>query len=105
MKLKQFIVLCVLASLTSGCVTSAKKMNRISLGMTKEDVINVLGEPDSMKAGQGVEVMEYMLAPANAVVSDGEAHWVFIKDGKVVQYGRAGDFGTSKDPTLTIQHR
>lgn len=75
-----------------GCVTAAK-MNRLRCGMNKDEVIKVMGNPNSAKASEGVECLEYYLS--NSMMGDTGTYWVMLKDGKVIQYGRAGDFGSS----------
>lgn len=86
----------------AGCASSAKRLNRISLGMSKGSVIDTLGDPDSTKADAGVEVLEYQMSPDGFRV---EPYWVFLTDGKVSRYGKAGDFGTSTGQVYTIQNR
>lgn len=92
-----FVVLLCLGLL--GCATTSDVMNRLSLGMTKPEVIKAMGQPDHTKAEYGREVLEYRLHPARGYwtsVTYPEPYWVELQDGKVVRYGRAGDFGTSQ---------
>ena len=69
--------------------------------MTKQEVIKVMGNPSSTKADEGVEVLEYNLYRDlnNYYI---EPYWVTLKDGKVVRYGRAGDFGSTISPTQNV---
>lgn len=79
-----------------GCATAASKMNNLSLGMTKPEVIKAMGSPFSTKASEGVEILEYRLLPCGASeVCNAEQYWVTLKSGKVTQYGKAGDFGSA----------
>lgn len=47
-------------SLLAGC-SSAQGLNAIHVGMTRQEVINVLGAPTSSSAQGGVEIMRYNL--------------------------------------------
>lgn len=78
-----------------GCAT-ARLMNRVSLGMTKGEVIKAIGrQPSTTKANSdGTEILEYVLY--NTYNSLYEQYWVLLKGGKVVQFGRAGDFGNGR---------
>lgn len=86
-------------------MTSPKKMNHLNIGMTKQEVISVLGSPDSTAApGNGVEFLRYTLDPWNGFwdPSATEAYFVRLVDGRVDSYGRVGDFDSTKDPTLNL---
>lgn len=65
-------------------------MNQLSIGMTKEDVVGVLGKPVSTSASEGTELMNYAFAEERVW---GFAQPYFIRDGRVVSFGRHGDFG------------
>lgn len=109
----------------SNCATSSKNLRNISLGMTKNEVIENLGEPTvsrgaiKNKYNQVVEVWEYTLAlPTHdspgqivgksvftvitlgmgAATFSGERknYWLYFLDSKLVQWGEAGDW--SKEP-------
>ena len=72
------------------CAGSSKKMNLLSLGMTKQQVIETIGEPTSTSAKRNTECLYYRLT-AGGFYSD--SYYVRLLDGKVESYGRAGDFG------------
>jgi len=76
-----------------GCAT-AHKMNDISLGMTKQQVFAILGTPVSTSATSGVEYLNYRFSETadHAYVGITTSYYVQIVDGKVVAYGRSGDF-------------
>ena len=69
-KIWVFVLLVILGVCFTGCATttSSKHLRKISLGMTKDEVIKVLGEPAVSrgairnKYNQVVEVWEYTLA-------------------------------------------
>ena len=104
---------------STGCaVQSAKSMNTISVGMSKQEVIKVLGRPDTSKAASGVEYLIYKLQDkAASCVGQtlftfgfaaagggcaGSLYFVQLRNGAVSAYGKQGDFDSTKDPTLRI---
>ena len=83
----------------TGCVTWASNMNKISEGMTKRDVVAILGNPESTASpGHGVQILRYNLA----IPGNWQEHYVKLIDGKVDSYGKIGDFASTKDPTLNL---
>lgn len=83
-----------------GCATSSK-INLISLGMSKEDVIKRMGNPISTSAIKGKEFMNYLLT--DPIYGMPASYYVSIQDGKVVSYGEKGDFGTTQEVTKVIE--
>ncbi len=86
----------------AGCAT-APKMNRLSLGMTKQEVVSVMGRPDSTSApGDGVELLRYQLSPQGGPIIHliTEEYVVKMVNGKVVTYGKTRE--VDKDPTLNL---
>jgi hypothetical protein len=49
------------AILLIGCASTAKNMDLVSVGMTKQAVIYILGEPAETRASEDVEYMFYRL--------------------------------------------
>jgi hypothetical protein len=91
-----------------GCAGTTQKMNQVSLGMTKDQVIGILGSPRSSAGSAGVEVLRYtLISKVNDVVGHEEYYFVALKNGQVQSYGKWGDFGSAQDPTLNlnITHR
>jgi len=120
-----FNALLLVAGLLTGCVTSAGQLREVSLGMTKKEVVNSLGEPTAArgaitnKYSQAVEVWEYTLALPSTdspgqiigksvltVITFGlgaakfkgerKNYWLYFVDDRLVQWGEAGDW--SKEP-------
>lgn len=91
------LVLVIIILLNFGCAT-AGKLNKISLGMTKAEVIDVMGNPTSTSAKNGVEYMHYALYETNTAAQNGapSPYFVRIIDGKVEAYGRHGEFAKPK---------
>lgn len=81
-------VLSLAVLLFTGCKTGwikPKKMNQLSLGMTKAEVVKFLGEPHSTEAGSGVEKLWYLHDEGSW---KHQPYFVDFKDGKLAAYGR-----------------
>ena len=100
--MKKLIIIIVLAALTS-CVTS-RKFNNISVGMTKAQVIEKIGNPKTTKASEGVVYLIYNTYSSFQEVNNlsPEAFFVKLINNKVISYGRVGDFNSTKNPTMDI---
>lgn len=99
--MKAFLLISLI--LLTGCAT-ASKMNRVSVGMTKQEVIRAVGNPNSTSAHGGTEYMAYKFwASDSDYFSNNETnYYVRLINGKVDSYGRQGDFDSTKDPSQTI---
>jgi hypothetical protein len=86
--MKQILGISLLALLVLGCA-SAGRINNVSIGMTKQQAIAVMGEPTSTSAKDGVEYLNYTLS--RGLFRDD--YYVRLTQGKVDAFGRAGDFG------------
>lgn len=81
-------LLCVL--FVSGCAASSKSMNKLQLGMSKSQVVEAIGSPDSTSAYIDVEFLTYRLRSDGLFTAD---YYVRLQNGKVDAFGQAGDFG------------
>ena len=102
--MKNLISLVMLVILLAGCAT-AGKINGVQMGMTKEEVIKVMGPPASMSAKGGSEYMNYSLSETDDDAFRGwtKPYYVRLIDGKVDSYGRLGDFDSTQKPTVRIE--
>ncbi|MFT5123486.1 MAG: hypothetical protein ACI9TH_001080 [Kiritimatiellia bacterium] len=84
----------------SGCVHPARKLNRLELGMTEEDVLDQMGKPYSVRAAklfkdeETTEIWEFW--PPFMAINDQKIHVIFENE-RVVQWGVAGDFTTGTE--------
>jgi len=90
MSLGKWCVLLVAVILVVGCAGSSKKLNDVRLGMSRPEVVKVMGRPSHISARENIEFLSYNLQ-ANSLFSD--EYFVRLKDGKVDLFGRRGDFG------------
>jgi len=104
------IVLCLF--LVVGCATAGKLRN-LNLQMTKTEVISAIGEPTAArgaitnKYGQVIEVWEYALyrTANDAFLGLPTFYWLYFNDGKLVQWGEAGDWGREADRIYEMRFR
>jgi hypothetical protein len=99
----------------SGCGTTSKVLSRVSLDMTKPDVTDKIGEPDAVrgsirnKYGQVVEVWEYRLYQYSGAIEGlspyYDLYWLYFVDGKLVQWGKAGDWQKEADRIYEMRFR
>jgi hypothetical protein len=73
-----------------GCAGSSKKMNAVRLGMSKQEVIETMGNPSSTSAIEETLYLKYRLRSSGLFVSE---YYVRLQDGEVDAFGQVGDFG------------
>ena len=83
-------VLLLAVLLLVGCAASAEKMNGLALGMSRDDVVALMGEPDSASETDNALYLRYHLS-ARGLFTD--EYFVRITGGSVDAYGKRGDFG------------
>jgi hypothetical protein len=81
-------IVLLLAALFTGCSTTADKLNNLHIGMTKDQVIALLGQPDSTSAQANIEYMTYYLSNDSSNGRD-QPYMVRVVEGKVESFGRA----------------
>ena len=94
----------ILAMMVVSCATSSK-INAIQLGMTKSEVITVMGEPVSISAQGGAGYLNYALSENSddAFMRFTTPYYVRLVNGKVESYGRTGDFDSTKPTTVRVE--
>jgi outer membrane protein assembly factor BamE (lipoprotein component of BamABCDE complex) len=102
--MKHLIATLTMVLLLGGCAT-AHKISSVQLGMTKEEVIGVMGKPTSVSAQGGAEYLNYVLSETNDDAFRGwtKPYYVRLVNGKVESYGRTGDFDSTKTPTVRLE--
>lgn len=104
---KAFVMVCA-AIVLLACNKPEVDLTKISIGMTKEQVIAQLGKPTRVSVIAGLEYLEYEAydshqRPFVGTVRDNyRALFVRIINGKVDAFGKKGDFDTTKNPTSDI---
>ena len=99
------ITFCLLA----GChaiFNSTDKLYKISLGMSKQEVVGVMGKPSSLSAKENTEYLLYYLhEPNHPFGKEYIPYYIRLISGKVESYGRVGDFDSTKTPTQQIEQK
>ncbi|WGL96308.1 hypothetical protein [Arsenophonus nasoniae] len=70
----------------SGC-TTGEKMSSIFLGMNKNQVISILGNPDGAALLDNYELLAYSNRLISGWSYDKADYKLIFKDGKLIQYG------------------
>jgi hypothetical protein len=99
-KLLYFILILILLV---GCATTGKLL-RINLQMNKDEVLSTMGKPTAVrgsmtnKYGQVIEVWEYALYKKWIGRAGGRTYYrLYFYEGKLVQWGEAGDWQREAD--------
>jgi tetratricopeptide (TPR) repeat protein len=106
--MRSYIALFVSLAL-AGCVSSTAHLNSVSIGMTKPEVIQAMGQPTSTRGSSNVEYLMYHLASQpwiaraaaykQGVTGYGEdEYYVRLINGRVDAYGEQGDFDSTHIP-------
>ena len=79
---------------------------RIQLGMSRSEVISILGKPKEIKVSGKSEYLMYSGRPAGRIAPFPGEIWQdyfyrFI-DGRLESFGKMGDFDSTKDPTQKV---
>lgn len=69
-----------------GCATG-ELMSRVRPGMSKDDVTNILGNPDGYQNRGEYEAFKYLNRLISGWSWDRADYYVILKDSKVVEYG------------------
>ena len=105
--MKSQLIAIVAAVLMVGCAsTKSLNFSTISIGMNKEKVIALKGEPFRIAAMDGLEYFIYrgfdkeIFKPHGLSVYEA---FIRFKDGKVDAYGRLDDFDSTRHKELLIK--
>jgi hypothetical protein len=95
-------ILILIFLILAGCAPRATILSRISLDLTKAEVIQKLGEPQSVRGalknenGQVLEVWEYRLHRYAGAIEGlspyYDLYWLYFINDKLVRWGKAGDW-------------
>ena len=80
-------------------VTPAPDFTRISVGMTKKEVIDILGKPDNVSLSSGKEYLRYISGKGTVsrVCFSCKEYYVRLVNNKVESYGSSGDSNSLAD--------
>jgi hypothetical protein len=92
-RLKSVVGLALAIAIAAGCASSSGKLNQVSLGMTRDEVVKVLGRPHAVAAQGETELLSYNLL--NKGVGDIKEFVVRLQKGAVESFGERASFGPS----------
>jgi len=101
---KSFAILLAVCCLC-GCAATSE-IYKVSLGMTEQEVVNVLGEPQSVSFKDNAKYLQYRLNAGGLFETDPlhtEEYYVRLVDGKVEAYGKAGDLDYVKPGKMRFE--
>jgi hypothetical protein len=85
---KFFVAAIFAGALLTGCATSSETLNQIHIGMTKAQVISILGTPDSTSAQANMEYFTYYLTTNTGSYYRDQPYMIRFVDEKVESFGR-----------------
>lgn len=91
--MKKAMIVVALLVLLAGCTGFASRLNRLDTGITKDEVVRVMGQPHTTSRSGAHEYLMYDLYP-NAW-EPAHAYFVLLVNGRVTKWGREGDFRTT----------
>jgi len=87
-----FLGLLLSSLFVAGCGSVAAKLNDIHIGMTKAEVIGILGKPDTTSAQANIEYLTYYLETESSsrfgYTGTDRPYMVRLVEGKVESFGR-----------------
>lgn len=96
LKIKISQVIAIVVPILAGCATTSGKLGNVALGMSKEQVLKVMGRPHLVSAQTPVEYLTYNLENEGMDVK--REYFIKLVNGTVTAYGQKGDFDTTSKP-------
>ncbi len=96
--MKATVTILIFFSLLTGCIKTGNKLALLELGMSRQEVIKVLGSPLSIRASKEhsdmpVVLMDYGLRHSHCPLVARDHYWMMFKENQLVQWGEMNDFG------------
>ena len=104
--IRNYLLLILAIVLLAGCFRAGRiggsDLMNLSLGMSKQEVVEVLGKPQSSSANESYEIYRYMQDHGSFRVSH---HELIFVDGKLKLYGLANDRAFKADVEKLVKQR
>jgi hypothetical protein len=84
--MRKFAAALAILLILAGCATG-ELMSRLRPGMPKQEVIQILGNPDGYKSRGEYEALKYSHRLVTGWALDRADYFVILKDGITVEYG------------------
>lgn len=85
--MKRIITLIFLVVAMAGCATGEQVRGSLQPGMSKSEVISLLGNPDGFKKVENQEALLYTNRLISGWSWDRTDYTVILQDGRVIEYG------------------
>ena len=85
--MRRFVLFLVMSLLLSGCATGERVRGGVQEGMTKQQVISQLGNPDGFQRSSEYEALLYTNRLISGWSWDRTDYTIILQNGRVVQYG------------------
>src|ERR1044071_7488978 len=98
--MKSLIGIAVVSVLLSGCVAKAGRTSGVNYGMSKQEVIAVMGAPVSVSTHGSSQYLNYSVCDTDNQTLNGimRPYVVRLIDGRVESYGTSGEVGSPQTP-------
>jgi outer membrane protein assembly factor BamE (lipoprotein component of BamABCDE complex) len=96
---RAILIGCLVVAITA-CATG-ERIVRLEPGMSKDNVVEIMGRPDGFKAQNGYEIFRYTNRLISGWSWDRADYNVIFKNSELVEYG-AGEVRTKEMGTSTI---
>ncbi|MCI0427355.1 MAG: hypothetical protein L0Z46_05000 [Nitrospiraceae bacterium] len=99
--MKSLIGIAIVSVLLSGCFANAGRTSGVHYGMSKQEVVAVMGAPVSVSTHGSSQYLSYSVCDTDTQTLNGimRPYVVRLIDGRVESYGTTGDVDSSQTPT------
>jgi hypothetical protein len=90
----KFVWILLLGLALAGCQTTARTFNKIKPGMSRDDVVAIMGQPESVSRVRDTEVLRYQV---KETMNDWfpDTYYVQMRNGRVISSGPLNTFPAS----------
>ena len=99
--MKSLIGIAIVSVLLSGCFAKAGRTSGVNYGMSKQEVVAVMGAPVSVSTQGNSQSLSYSVCDTDNQTLSGimRPYVVRLIDGRVESYGTTDDVGSPQTPT------
>lgn len=91
----------------AGCASTPESLSAVKVGMSKSEVIDVMGKPQSVSAQGKTEYLTYSFCIDKCIAPPiyriYVPFFVRLQSGVVDSFGKTGDFDSTKTPTSRVE--
>ena len=94
------LFIALLALILTGCVTG-QSVQQLAPGMSRAEVVSIMGSPDGVQANGNVEVLKYANRLMSGFSWDKTDYFVTLRDGRVEGFGN-GEVRQNAPPQFIV---